>query len=88
MKESQEDTKMSAEVLEVDDDSDIECVFESAPPPKPPPMHMPYPTYQHLNPVFHVKRQKFTFNPKPCSFCRREFRDKVTVARHTVSKHG
>ena len=36
----------------------------------------------------HKRRQRDTFFPKPCSFCRREFRDKVTVARHTVSGHG
>ena len=74
---------MNEEVVEVDDDSDIEVTFESAPVPKPLPPRFAFPPYHH--PVRQVKRQRHSFNPKPCSFCRREFRDKVTVARHTVS---
>ena len=74
---------MNEEVVELDDDSDIEVTFESAPVPKPLPPRFAFPPYHH--PVRQVKRQRHSFNPKPCSFCRREFRDKVTVARHTVS---
>ena len=76
---------MEDEIVEIDDDSDIEITFETAPVPKPLPPRFAFPPYQ---PVPHVRRQRDTFFPKPCSFCRREFRDKVTVARHTVSGHG
>jgi len=77
---------MNEEVVELDDDSDIEVTFESAPVPKPLPPRFAFPPY-HPPPVRHVKRQRHSFHPKPCSFCRREFRDKVTVARHTVRHH-
>ena len=78
---------MNEEVVELDDDSDIEVTFESAPVPKPLPPRFAFPPY-HPPPVRHVKRQRHSFHPKPCSFCRREFRDKVTVARHTVSQRN
>merc|ERR1719228_1579873 len=75
---------MNTKVLNLNEDSDIEISFESTPipPPKPLAPVSPLPLQ-----VIRVRRQKHAFNPKPCSFCRREFRDKVTVARHTVRHH-
>jgi hypothetical protein len=78
----------AAVVLEIEDDgdSDIEITFENVAPAPKPSFQLP-PAYQnsyHHRAIRSVRRQRQAFNPKPCSFCRREFRDKVTVARHTV----
>ena len=47
---------------------------------------VPSPPY-HQRMIPYGKRQSQTFIPKPCAFCRREFRDKITVVQHTVRRH-